>query len=247
VLVKENSHHHEKLAHATNNFAHAEGNGTTASGAASHAEGQNTKALKNASHAEGGETKADGQYAHAEGYKSIAESGWGAHAEGGETLAKGNYSHAEGYNTQANGEGAHSEGRSTKAIGNASHAEGRNCIAGRKKFNVTYVGGSIVSNITTLVLDSVEGVSVGDELILHVINPNPTVLGECNLSFTVSISAFAHKSRRVYSPVKSSFDKSTVISVSSVDTLNTATSGLSSDEVAVQITIFSSRYACFPS
>ena len=181
----EASHAEGLNTEATKQASHAEGVSAAAAGVAAHAEGSNTVASGRNAHAEGEGAKATGTNTHAEGYNTSAEA-WGAHAEGGDSHALGQYAHAEGLMTHAAGEGAHSEGRSTKAIGNASHAEGRNCIAGRKKFNVTRVTGSILRQDTTLVLDSVEGISVGDELILHVINPNPTVLGECNLSFTVS-------------------------------------------------------------
>ena len=74
-------------------FAHAEGNGSNASGDYSHAEGSST-ASGNYSHAEGDST-ASGVNAHSEGDGSTAY-GSDSHAEGHSTLAKGSHSHAEG-------------------------------------------------------------------------------------------------------------------------------------------------------
>ena len=124
---------------ASGDYAHAEGNETTASGAASHAEGWNneasvdnahaegnsTIASGNSSHSEGGATKASGEVSHAEGYETKATA-YASHAEGKETIASGENSHAEGYGTQANGPCSHAEGQDTYAHGSCSHAEGIN-------------------------------------------------------------------------------------------------------------------------
>ena len=124
---------------ATAQYAHAEGNNATASGACSHvegvsskssgigshAEGLGTEAAGNYSHAEGKGTNAGGENSHAEGLQSVA-SGDGSHAEG-QSRAKGNGSHAEG-SGNANGGCSHAEAYST-ATGDGSHAEGAGCEA----------------------------------------------------------------------------------------------------------------------
>ena len=73
-------------SNASNNYSHAEGNGTTAKGNNSHAEGYNTQALKDQ-----------------------------AHAEGSATIANGPHSHAEGYSTETNNPNEHAEGRYNKS------------------------------------------------------------------------------------------------------------------------------------
>lgn len=94
------------------NGAHAEGQGTIASGEASHAEGQNTTASGDFSHAEGDSTKASGKYSHSEG--GPTSNAVPTDVEN-RTEATSNYSHAEGANC--------------KATGAASHAQGTNCLA----------------------------------------------------------------------------------------------------------------------
>ena len=113
---------------ATDEFSHAEGVRTTASGYASHAEGNSTTASGHGSHAEGIITIARGVRSHAEGYDTIA-SGWASHAEGNGTHATGDSSHAEGCFTYTIGENSHTEGYYTYAIGLDSHAEGKKTIA----------------------------------------------------------------------------------------------------------------------
>lgn len=121
---------------ATGKYAHAEGNGSIATGEASHAEnrsfasgkwahaeGSSSQATGQMSHAEGYYCKATGDYSHAEGYTTEATND-AAHAEGGSSKATGEYSHAEGYTTQATGIYSHAEGNRTIAEGGASHAEG---------------------------------------------------------------------------------------------------------------------------
>jgi hypothetical protein len=138
----------------TADYAHAEGNGATASGIASHAEGcvfthKTTTngsdftytdyfptASGEASHAEGSST-ASGDYSHAEGNMTTASGDYShaegyrtiaetfySHAEGNETTASGNSSHTEGYKATASGNSSHAEGNYTTASGNSSHAEG---------------------------------------------------------------------------------------------------------------------------
>jgi len=108
---------------ATNTYALAEGDSTTASGYASHAEGSGTIASGTYSHAEGDSTRARSSYSHAEGSSTIA-SGQASHAEGYGTEAAGTYSHAEGASNIASGGYSHAEGIGTKASGIASHAAG---------------------------------------------------------------------------------------------------------------------------
>ena len=122
---------------ASDEYSHAEGDRTTASGRASHAEGDWTFASGAHSHAEGLETQAKGSGSHAEGegttakdHNSHAEGEYthadaiGAHAEGLYTTASGEYSHAEGEYTHASGYDSHAEGIHTEASGTAAHAEG---------------------------------------------------------------------------------------------------------------------------
>ena len=90
---------------ANNEYAHAEGQLTTASGKRSHAEGKSTIASASDSHAEGYQTCAVGYQAHAEGIQTTA---------GVAGSQKYGY-HAEGYGTQAIEEGAHAEGKNTNA------------------------------------------------------------------------------------------------------------------------------------
>lgn len=105
-------------------FAHAEGQGSAATGATSHAEGYFTKAIGGSgSHAEGANTVAQGTSSHVEGASSKALAN-GSHAEGYFTQASGGGAHTEGYYTKASGIGSHSEGHSSKASANHAHAEG---------------------------------------------------------------------------------------------------------------------------
>ena len=146
---------------ALDRYAHAEGRATQA-GYSAHSEGRGTKALGEMSHAEGGYTEALGHYSHAEGYYTKAlsiGSGLGAsHAEGGETIADGRRSHAEGSKTHTLGYAAHAEGLTTVASGPASHAEGVQTIAGTYAFNIIQA----ISGDNTYILDSVEGLEIGD-------------------------------------------------------------------------------------
>ena len=113
---------------ASGRYAHAEGNGTQATGDNSHAEGYESIASGGNAHAEGQMTTASGFHSHTEGQISTA-SGAGSHAEGYQTRAEGGYSHAEGNQTTASGVGSHAEGYQTRAEGGYSHASGRGTIA----------------------------------------------------------------------------------------------------------------------
>lgn len=95
---------------ATNEYSHAEGYSTLASGGVSHAEGF--------------QTIASGEPSHAEGYSTIASGNSGSHAEGRSTVASGQASHAEGRDTTASGFASHAEGIGNVASGEGSHAEG---------------------------------------------------------------------------------------------------------------------------
>ena len=124
VSYGENAHTEGYLTAATENYAHAEGEKTSAFGTTSHAEGGLTMASGDYSHAEGKNTNASGYASHAEGCLTLASGGY-SHAEGSYADAIGNYSHAEGYYTTASGMASHVEGYQTIAIGEQSHAEGR--------------------------------------------------------------------------------------------------------------------------
>lgn len=117
--------------HATGNYSHASGTGTTASGNNSNAEGGGTIASGSESHAEGGGTTASAQNSHSEGAGTYATAPQ-AHAEGSGTRANGVNSHTEGQNTLTGGVNAHAEGTDTQANGLSSHAEGTGTIAQRK-------------------------------------------------------------------------------------------------------------------
>lgn len=108
---------------ASNQYSHAEGGKTTASGGASHAEGSLTTASGNSSHAEGSRTTASGNDAHAEGFKTSA-SGISSHTEGEQTVASGDNSHAEGNMTTASGLHSHAEGSQTIATSKSQHVFG---------------------------------------------------------------------------------------------------------------------------
>lgn len=126
VASKQYAHAEGQFTTASGTASHAEGQGATASGDASHAEGQNTKALGMSSHAEGNSTtvEASALFGHAEG-QGTRVSAMFAHAEGSNTVASGRAAHAEGLDTQATGEQSHSEGYGTRATGYYSHAEGQ--------------------------------------------------------------------------------------------------------------------------
>lgn len=108
---------------AANQFAHSEGQKTTASGNHSHAEGNSTYTSEPYAHSEGFATWAGGNSSHAEGYQTKT-TGTVSHAEGRYTLSAGNGSHSEGYYATASGDNSHAEGESTWASGSVSHAEG---------------------------------------------------------------------------------------------------------------------------
>ena len=72
----------------------------------SHAEGYRTEASGLQSHAEGYETTASGTSSHAEG-TIVTASGACSHAEGGGTTASGIYSHTEGHETTAKNRSQH--------------------------------------------------------------------------------------------------------------------------------------------
>jgi trimeric autotransporter adhesin len=108
--------------------AHAEGQGTMATGDQSHAEGINTRSSGQSSHAEGDSCFSHGNSAHCEGINTNAH-GDGSHSEGKGTSAGGLYSHAEGTNTLAPVENSHAEGESSTASGLTSHAEGLSTLS----------------------------------------------------------------------------------------------------------------------
>lgn len=129
---------------AAGNFSHAEGDKSytfdygvvNQHGQYAHTEGQQSSACGDASHAEGCQTAASGTYSHAEGFQTVANGG-SSHAEGaytytfnsGEVNKYGQYAHTEGKDSSACGDASHAEGNTTKAIGFSSHAEGYQTIA----------------------------------------------------------------------------------------------------------------------
>ena len=155
--------------------SHSEGNGTRAIGYASHAEGEGTEASDSGSHAEGHNTVASGRSSHAEGSVSTASgdsahaegnskaSGYDAHSEGRGTLASGNHSHVEGDFTKAVGGASHAEGEKSSAVSDCSHAEGKNTSAAE---GTLYKITSYDTTNKTVTLDNVEGLVVGDILVL---------------------------------------------------------------------------------
>ena len=128
---------------ATAYGAHAEGQGTLASGSSSHSEGKLTTAAGYASHAEGQKTTAAGICSHAEGNSTTqfteelivdrAEDNtagkiighWNEVVNDAKySIAYGTASHVEGQDNLATGNYSHAEGLRTQATGNYSHAEG---------------------------------------------------------------------------------------------------------------------------
>ena len=144
--------HAEGNSTYASDFAHAEGNNTSAY-SCSHAEGTNTYASGKNSHAEGSGTYASSYYSHAEGVRTTA-SGQGSHAEGNSTYASGKYSHAEGTNTTASSANSHAEGNSTYTSTWYSHAEGDSTIASNYashacgKYNAAMTDGGSYNNTT---------------------------------------------------------------------------------------------------
>ena len=104
--------------------AHAEGNGTQASGMAAHSEGKHTLAEGNFSHSEGFNTEATFQCAHSEGTGTKATN-IASHSEGSGTTASGSASHAEGIDSVAAGRASHSDGFGTETYNEGEHACGR--------------------------------------------------------------------------------------------------------------------------
>ncbi|WP_251026853.1 MULTISPECIES: peptidase G2 autoproteolytic cleavage domain-containing protein [unclassified Bacillus (in: firmicutes)] len=127
--------------------AHAEGNGTTASGNSSHAEGDSTEASGFAAHSQGTGTMASGDSSHAEGNGTRA-SGNSSHAEGSGTVASGELSHTECLLTSTNGfEGAHIMGKN----GAVNNVDGDptyswNVAFGAVPYDVTGLVGKLLNN-----------------------------------------------------------------------------------------------------
>lgn len=97
-------------------YSHVEGNMTHANDF-SHAEGNNTQASGSSSHAEGANTIASGDQAHAEGMNTTA-SGYNSHAEGNMTTASNITAHAGGTGSVASKEGAFAHGQVANATSN---------------------------------------------------------------------------------------------------------------------------------
>ena len=115
---------------ASGDYAHAEGEYTTANGISSHAEGYNATASGDGSHAEGSLTTASGSFSHAEGHN---------------TTANGISSHAEGYNATASGEGSHAEGNSTIAKNKSEHASGQYNVSSSASTTFGHAGNTLFS------------------------------------------------------------------------------------------------------
>ena len=115
---------------ASGDYAHAEGEYTTANGISSHAEGYNATASGDGSHAEGSLTTASGSFSHAEGHN---------------TTANGISSHAEGYNATASGEGSHAEGNSTIAKNKSEHASGQFNVSSSASTTFGHAGNTLFS------------------------------------------------------------------------------------------------------
>lgn len=80
--------------YVSGSYGHTEGAGTSASNYA-HAEGQNTTASGDISHSEGNQTTASGTGAHSEGLSTLA-SGAYSHSSGREAVASRNYQYSQG-------------------------------------------------------------------------------------------------------------------------------------------------------
>lgn len=91
-------------------------------------QGSNVTVSNDYAHAQGAVTEASGIGSHAEGFANSA-SGHFSHTQGTNACASGYASHAEGNLTIATGEGSHAEGQSTWAFGAYSHTEGHQTIA----------------------------------------------------------------------------------------------------------------------
>ena len=105
-------------------YSHAEGYATIASGQYTHAEGGGTEARGSNSHSEGDTTIAYGTSSHAEG-ANTKTFGEASHAEGWSTIATGAFSHAEGYETKTIGIASHTEGLQTTASADYQHVQGK--------------------------------------------------------------------------------------------------------------------------
>jgi len=104
--------------------------------------GFNADATNIAAHAEGQGTLASGYYAHAEGLNSDA-TGARSHAQGNQTVASGSESHSEGYQTIASGKSSHAQNHYCRAIGDYSHAGGYTAyVTGNYAFSHTYSSNS---------------------------------------------------------------------------------------------------------
>lgn len=102
-----------------NSYAHAEGEGTLASGRSSHAEGEGSAATGYASHTEGSETIASDLSAHAEGTRTVA-SNYASHAEGYQTIAAGMYQHVQGIWNIEDGPTDDHDGQYAHIVGNGN-------------------------------------------------------------------------------------------------------------------------------
>ena len=107
-----------------NNTAILKGTSNSATNKFATAFGEQTTASADRAFSEGLKTTASGANSHAEGLSTLAQ-GQNAHAEGNKCQAIGNHSHAEGNGTIANGGASHAEGSGTITTNNFEHAEGR--------------------------------------------------------------------------------------------------------------------------
>lgn len=108
---------------AIQNYSHAQGISSHATGAGAHAQGNVTRANGVNSHAQGNGTQANGANSHAQGLNTIA-SGELSHAQGMESTASAKGAKTYGYSNTASGVYSLAGGKQTSASANMSVALG---------------------------------------------------------------------------------------------------------------------------
>lgn len=137
VIAKAFSYHQSKISQNSsdieqipfkkgtgNNSAVLKGTSNSATNKFATAFGEQTTASADRAFSEGLKTTASGANSHAEGLSTVAQ-GQNSHAEGNKCKAIGNHSHVEGNGNIANGGASHAEGSGTITTNNFEHAEGR--------------------------------------------------------------------------------------------------------------------------
>lgn len=158
---------------------HVEGTGNLVVGNAAHGEGYYNKAIGACSHSEGYYNQTLGNSSHSEGRNNIVI-GIAAHVEGGSNVVNGSYSHGEGYYNYAYGAYTHAEGGFTGAMSNYAHAEGRQTLAAHALLVANIV--SVNGPNKTITLDTINNLSIGDEIVIHVDTGRPVVDIIANIS-----------------------------------------------------------------